>query len=840
MKLYPPIIDGTLPAFCNSIISIPFAMNRSVNESQVAGFVLKMKTVQNQNDISSDAIEADLTAWNKSANIVSFDIGALLPKIRVGQFYKVQLAYKDFNGIVGYYSTVGIIKYTSEPKLSITSIDGGKTYIGTYSQKAEGEEITDFAEKVYTYCFTLMDNQGNIIETSGEQIHNSSQDTEQFESIDIYTIKFDLEKNKTYFLEYKIKTNNNLEKSVRTKNIMKVSSIDSNLKIDLKCEVNFEEGYVDIKLQSPKYDWSNQSAVGTYYLLRASDEDNFSSWYEVLKFALYGQQPNRHLWKDMSIKQGVKYKYAIQQYNAHNLRSNRIESNIIYADFDHAFLYDGERQLKIKYNPKITSFKTTLMETKVDTIGNKYPFIFRNGNVNYKEFPISGLISYLSDENKLFDIENESLFPSENNTKTDLVLDNIYSERQFKLKVLDWLNNGKPKLFKSPTEGNYIVRLVNVSLSPNDTLGRMLHTFNCTAYEIAESNYANLEKYNFIKANNPTKPQLRWASKDLHANKIKNNENLLDYVASSIRLEGLMPGEKIELITEEENGLINNYSIVIGVTGSYIINLNNNVKIQSLSFKSNFDDMVLHQGILTYSYYATDFKDSFDTVNGIQMISVPCHQFIGRHEDIIKEINNIKEQVESIGYLKCYLRNADAVIYQGQDGKYYSDQVLTNEIDIADSIDIYKVLKTQLPNGTWDQEDYTWLDGYNNEDLGKYYSRYNSSIRINESQMDINLEDIFEYSIKNPENIKSLETGAAIITEICYQKKNISYDLENEDAKVILAKEDQDRAKEDLNNAINNPTTKRWQLKQAQDNYIKAYKNYCKELERAIQEAERR
>ena len=84
MKLYPPIIDGTLPAFCNSIISIPFAMNRSVNESQVAGFVLKMKTVQNQNDISPDAIEADLTAWNKSANIISFDIGALLPKIRVG------------------------------------------------------------------------------------------------------------------------------------------------------------------------------------------------------------------------------------------------------------------------------------------------------------------------------------------------------------------------------------------------------------------------------------------------------------------------------------------------------------------------------------------------------------------------------------------------------------------------------------------------------------------------------------------------------------------------------------------------------------------------------------
>jgi hypothetical protein len=74
-------------------------------------------------------------------------------------------------------------------------------------------------------------------------------------------------------------------------------------------------------------------------------------------------------------------------------------------------------------------------------------------------------------------------------------------ERNFKLDVLEWLNNGKPKLFRSPTEGNYIVRLMNISLTPEDTLGRMIHTFSCTAYEIAENNYNNLEAYSFIKAN---------------------------------------------------------------------------------------------------------------------------------------------------------------------------------------------------------------------------------------------------------------------------------------------------------------------------------------------------
>ena len=71
---------------------------------------------------------------------------------------------------------------------------------------------------------------------------------------------------------------------------------------------------------------------------------------------------------------------------------------------------------------------------------------------------------------------------------TNLTSDNIYLERNFKLEVLEWLNNGKPKIFRSPTEGNYIVRLMNVSLSPTDSLNRMIHTFSCTAYEIAENN----------------------------------------------------------------------------------------------------------------------------------------------------------------------------------------------------------------------------------------------------------------------------------------------------------------------------------------------------------------
>ena len=79
------------------------------------------------------------------------------------------------------------------------------------------------------------------------------------------------------------------------------------------------------------------------------------------------------------------------------------------ADFEDMFLWDGEKQLKIRFNPKVSSFKINRFEQKTDTIGNKFPFIFRNGQVEYKEFPISGLISYHLDNNELFINAKEDL-----------------------------------------------------------------------------------------------------------------------------------------------------------------------------------------------------------------------------------------------------------------------------------------------------------------------------------------------------------------------------------------------------------------------------------------------
>lgn len=81
----------------------------------------------------------------------------------------------------------------------------------------------------------------------------------------------------------------------------------------------------------------------------------------------------------------------------------------------------------------------------------------------------------------------------EYNTTEDYIFEKFYRDR-----VMKFLTDGKPKLFKSPTEGNIIVSLTNVQFTPNAQLGRQIYSFTATATEIDEFNYDNLLKYNII------------------------------------------------------------------------------------------------------------------------------------------------------------------------------------------------------------------------------------------------------------------------------------------------------------------------------------------------------
>lgn len=506
MSLYPPIIDSKLPAFEYSRgtvkIIVPYKMNRSVGRNDFTKFNLLVKTISSSTEVAR--IEYTLGATESLKDTIEFTFNNTNNTFLANQFYKVQLAYQNGSEI-GIYSSIGIIKCTKTVNVSIENLNNSivNDYLTTYVGKYMNEDST---EKVYTYYFNIFDNENNLHETSGLLTHNSSKDSEQNISYDEWSPTKGLITGKQYKIQYGIITINGFEKKspeYEISNNYHIAPSDF-YNTELEATLYKDDGYVELKLVS------DTNLTGRYILNRSSSKDNFQTWNPITTITVSQHPSGLVVWKDFTIEQGVEYMYSLQLTNSHNIKSVHMANRgyKIQADFEDLFLFDGTRQLKIRFNPKVSSFKTTTLETKTDTIGGKYPHFFRNGNVAYKEIPISGLISILSDENEYFMTGLYPIEPTRPHTdspkvayepfRTQLTAQNFVDERDFKLAVADWLNNGQPKLFRSPGEGNYIVRLMNVSLSPNDTLGRMLHTFSCTAYEIMDCNFNTIKDLGFL------------------------------------------------------------------------------------------------------------------------------------------------------------------------------------------------------------------------------------------------------------------------------------------------------------------------------------------------------
>lgn len=806
-KLYPPILSGRIPAFYGNRLEIPCAVNRAVSILDITGFALKIKTVQNNRlviTLRTDD-EGSQHFYSADGTKVTFVIPeAELKKLNKGQYYKVQLAYLDSNKNIGIYSSIATVKYTSEPSIGISGLNASSAIINThlYDYIGEYDYSKDIAEKPYSYRFNLYDaSTGSVIYSSGETLHNSSEDAQRGISYDAFRVSQDLEAGKIYHLQYIVTTINKMEVSSPLYKIIQNNTMLQEENLSISTSLNFENGYIRIALGSTDKE-AEAAITGLFKIVRASSKDNFTTWDEILRFSLYGQKPSTWTWKDFTVEQGVSYKYAIQKYNEYGLSSDRLYSNEIRADFEHAFLYDGQRQLKIKYNPKVASFKNDLLESKLDTIGGKYPFIFRNGNIYYKEFQLSGLISYQSDEEFLFTDEDKIELKEEfgvrreqrasaNRPATDFNGENIFSERQFKLDVLAWLNNGEPKLFRSPAEGNYLVRLLNVSLSPTDSLGRMLHSFSATAYEVAENTYENLLGAGMIITSDPTKRQMRWETIEVIPPADPGEEGLellAHKPALSLQIEDMTPGDilKITQAGREEQ------SIIIGATGSYKVDLDAGIEITSVKLASQQDileasaqffgdkdtPLIMHQGKITYAYYTTETTKLSD-ISRVQTKNVPvellAYDSTKSNENILNRLTTIKDSVKNIPYIR-FTRRDIISITQSEYNK------IRNSLNPAF---LYYISDSKR-----------YQDGWSGADLGTNPSL--DKIYINGKEISLETNPIYE--LKNFDSLESVQIDCNIFVEMSYVKEIYTYVVEEEEYSSRYSQLMQDKA--EIENAI--------------------------------------
>lgn len=695
MKLYPPILERTIPAFYTdsegTVLTVPFSMNRAVDLEDVHGFQLKIKTVQTSSTegmgtlsyVGKPIYAADsknyYVQFEVTDNFLDPNIITQKEKFKIGNFYKIQLAYIDNNEEIGYFSTVSIVKYTTKPEVYIEDLNENTlnnhkyTYTGVYSQKydievdnngVEQKILKDVSEKAYQYRFVLMDYENNIIDDTGLLICDNMNNKETYQCNFYYEYAGDVPEGnigntdiqKFYLLQLTVYTNNNLVISTPYYKLIKQSAQSPTYDTPITSILDFNNGYVNIFIDGPI---SNETGleiklVKEYLISRSSEDRKYGEWDQLFKIFLNNQLLSKQILQDFTVEQGKTYIYSLQEKMADGSYSSRILSDPLYVDFEDTFIYDGEKQLKLRYNPKVGSFKIDKPETKTDTIGSKFPYIFRNNYVKYKEVSLGGLISYLSDEEELF-ITNEELQlevvseaqivkgrydelrnlpivekikqlsfinaydsirfqePIEGKLRTVALTDySISAERIFKNKVLDWLSNGQVKLFRSPTEGNFLIYILNISLTPEDRLGRTIHSMQATAYEISDFTHKDLVTYNMYK--NIDVPQ--WVSLPLSSatqpiDYLKGGINDTRYVkqnwvwylrggqvipndiiATSLRFDEVTPGAQFTIRFQNQDV----QTIIIGSTGNYILDFGQG--ILSVSIPND----ACYNGIITYTY----------------------------------------------------------------------------------------------------------------------------------------------------------------------------------------------------------------------------------------------
>ena len=513
MIIYAPVLES-VPAFCcdadetTVYIKINYKHNRAVQIVNNTGIRLRIMTMNNGESLIQDSdkkalsIRTTVISLQNNNNSFSIPLSSFTVPMVEGQYYKFQIAYDDditpqrktpdanlawssvaIGRYIGKQPTFYLVGLQDDPEEEDRAYKSAQVqYIGEYRH--------DF-ETLYKYKIEI-----EGIDSTGWQIYNESVQMQ-------LTSGKALQANLKYKVTFSIITINGYEGSI-SKWVEVDAATHTLAGAKLEAIPNQENGYIDIVYTG--YGEEKKLTQSNYLLLRS---ENLRDWEEIVSFYASAEVKGLDsflLYRDYTIEQGSVYYYALQEFTYWpvnqwtNFQSGtKFISNGAQANFEHIILSDADRTLVVEYNPKVSSYKNTILEGKTDTIGSKYPFFFRNGDVKYKEIPISGLISYQMDEEHLF-MSEEELGLSSVDWSTNLTGDNIAAERKFKNAVLDWLNNGQPKILRTPTEGNFIVRIMQVSLSPNDTLGRMLHTFQATAYECADFTQENLRNMNLLSS----------------------------------------------------------------------------------------------------------------------------------------------------------------------------------------------------------------------------------------------------------------------------------------------------------------------------------------------------
>ena len=550
-NVYPPVVMDTLPAFIrtkpckfyfslsmyNSITNIKNIQISLTNQRTNAS---ALKTELYPSGIKIANISQDLDVLGDYNYYVQIDPSDLAEEaFGLNQFYKVQLRFTstaasdppssgpalatwlyDNSQYFSEWSKVCLIKGIEQPFVSIRGLSDLEEdqetilttpiidIIGTltYSNNKETEYLKNYNIKLYQ-----VDNEDTVLMDSGE-IYTNPYNPNEFN----YQMQYNLLDGVNYKLVLTYTTNNLYTDNVSYTFTIIQYGIDK-LNAEITAIPDQENGRIKIYIISK----DTEKFIGNLTIRRTSSQSNFHKWEDIKTITYATGTELNYSFYDTTIESGVWYKYCAQKRNSNGNRGAIIQiENPVICLLNDIFLTRNDCQLKIKFNPTLNEFKYNVMESQQTTIGSKFPYIKRNGANYFRTFPIGGLISsfvdttdwydphfydgtFHQDENEIKAFtskskiykESQELYNNYNNENGITEYNDYIYEREFRKKVYDFLYEHNVKLFRSTTEGNILVKLMNIDFQPIESLGRRLYSFTATAVEIDEPTIQNYDKY---------------------------------------------------------------------------------------------------------------------------------------------------------------------------------------------------------------------------------------------------------------------------------------------------------------------------------------------------------
>ena len=628
----------------------------------------------------------------------------------INQYYKVQIRFTsstapeppsdagidkwlvDNKELFSEWSTICLIRAISQPSLQLVNFpDEGDVIFSNsnvdivgslvFEDENESDQLSNYQIKLYNNEDT---SNPELVLDSGIIYTNSSQNSNQLN----YTLDYLLEPGTAYLLTISIETRNYYFQTFDY-TLLIVQATDNPLNANIIAENDAEMGSIKVSIAATEF----QNFTGSVIIRRTSSKSNFNIWEDVYE-RVYNVEDNiNFVWYDITVQSGVWYKYAAQKKLGAGSRGAVTEmEEPVLAYFEDMFLIANNQQVRIRYNQQVSSMRQNIAEARTETLGAQYPYIRRNGYINYRSLSISGLITFFNDYNDTFTSKDElygdaasPLYAAYNETQNITDFNDYVHEREFREKIIQFLYADNIKLFKTLTEGNVLVKLMNVSLSPQQSLGRYLYSFSCEAYEIAADTFDNYLYYNIIEKeqmNSEADADLVPDTTDIQTvevlgqiyDTVNANENIVDAIAARYESQTSMSRTEFDKLTsiklqfadepyyikETSSGLaplaasdplsssiglgyivyINNIPIMVNQNGLYQINDLGDGEITSISFPIDSNIELDYTALLTIT------------------------NLIGEEEGITSQLYTYKDIVGQLWSAFDYEENAYEIIEQ--------------------------------------------------------------------------------------------------------------------------------------------------------------------------------